>query len=287
MNQRPRPLTNSHPVLTLERLSDTQFGAALPEIDPEGRNVIFGGQILAQTIIAAATTSGDGKEVKSINVIFARAGSLENPMDLEVRSIHAGRTWASDIVEARQGERVLAQSLVLLHEPDPDLVRHQNSMPAVPGPEHCRPIASYGFPGSQTRLADITSDFATTPDTPFAFWTRYDEPLGSVAEHQAVLSWATNGALIAVALGLHPGEVDISQAHHTLSTGVIGHSISFCDHVDARQWLLFHHEPTHAGRGRVTGRGQVFSEDGRLVAVFHQDSMAKAATRPMNPSQSM
>ena len=282
-------MTNSSPLLTLDRLSETQFGTTSPKTDPEGRNVIFGGQILAQTIVAAVTASDDGKEVKSIHAIFARAGALDTPMDLEVRSIHAGRTWASDMVEARQGDRVLAQSLVLLHTPDRDLIRHQNPLPSVARPEDCRPIADYGFPGSQTRLADTASDFGATPDTPFAFWTRYDEPLGSVAEHQAVLAWATNGALIAVALGLHPEEVDISHAHHSLSTGVIviGHSISLCDQVDVRQWLLFHHEPTHAGRGRVNGRGQVFSEDGRLLAVFHQDSMAKAATRVMDPTKSM
>lgn len=280
-------MTNSHPILTLSRTSQTRFDATPSKIDPEGRNVIFGGQILAQTIIASSTAADDGKEVKSIHAIFARAGALDTPMDLDIRSIHAGRTWASDVVEARQGERILAESLVLLHTPDPDLIRHQSPSPAVRRPDDCPPIADYGFPGSQTRLANPVSDAAATPNTPFAFWTRYDAPLGSVAEHQAVLAWATNGALIAVALGQHPGEVDISQAHRTLSTGVIGHSISFCDVVDARQWLLFHHEPTHAGRGRINGRGQVFSEDGRLLAVFSQDSMAKAATRPLDPTKSM
>lgn len=38
-------------------------------------------------------------------------------------------------------------------------------------------------------------------------------------------------------------------------------------------------EGTFAGKGRIHGRGAVFTEDGTLVATFSQDSMVKAGGR--------
>jgi acyl-CoA thioesterase len=51
--------------------------------------------------------------------------------------------------------------------------------------------------------------------------------------------------------------------------------------------LLIVTEGTKAGGGRVYGSGRVFTEDGRLVAAFHQDSMAKAAAGHLDPRRSM
>jgi len=85
----------------------------------------------------------------------------------------------------------------------------------------------------------------------------------------------------------HPDEVHIEDAHHTLSTGVIGHTMHFTDTFDVSQWLLRVTEATKAGSGRVYGGGRVFTQDGRLVAVFHQDSMARTAEGQLDPRRSM
>ena len=46
-------------------------------------------------------------------------------------------------------------------------------------------------------------------------------------------------------------------------------------------------EATKAGGGRVYGSGHIFTEDGELVAAFHQDSMAKDAGGQLDPRSSM
>jgi len=53
------------------------------------------------------------------------------------------------------------------------------------------------------------------------------------------------------------------------------------------EWLLLAHEATYAGRGRIHGRGLVYTGDGRLVATFSQDSMVRAVEGGLDPKRSM
>ena len=46
--------------------------------------------------------------------------------------------------------------------------------------------------------------------------------------------------------------VDISQAHRTLNTGVIGHTIHFAEPFDVSQWLLLAHWADKAASGART-----------------------------------
>ncbi len=67
-----------------------------------------------------------------------------------------------------------------------------------------------------------------------------------------------------------------AMAHDTVSTGVMGISITFHEPVAWEGWLLYHHESTQVGRGMTYVRGQVFTEQGRLIASFSQDGMIRA-----------
>ena len=97
---------------------------------------------------------------------------------------------------------------------------------------------------------------------------------GSAAFHQALLSWWTDPLLIGAAMRPHEG-FGQEQAHETLSTGVLTHTITFHEESDARGWHLFTNESIHAGHGRTYGTGHVFGRDGRLVASFAQESMIR------------
>ena len=78
-----------------------------------GHGVIFGGQLLAQSVVAGLMTE-PGKAVKTVHTIFARSGSPDVPVEIEVDRMHSGRAMASCTVTISQGERLCARSLVLL-----------------------------------------------------------------------------------------------------------------------------------------------------------------------------
>jgi len=271
-------------VLQVEGLGAGKWTAPHPSEDPEGRDVVFSGQMLAQMIMASDAAGGHQKEVKSIHAVFARAGSYSGgPIEFLLEPMHAGRAWASDTITARQGDRLLARALVLLNAVEPDLMRHAPSMPDVPGPEACAPQAfGMAFPGVEVRAVERRGE-VTPSDPPAAYqWVRSPEPYESVAANQAMIAWSQPGLIIGTAMSVHAHDVDFGQAHRTISTGVISHTAHFHEHGDVADWLLFVHEAPYAGHGRVFGNGAVFTRDGTLVSTFAQDSMVRSVDRELD-----
>src|ERR1700728_1848557 len=116
-------------LLVLTEVGEHRYHVFQPAESAEGRDVVFSGQLLGQIIMASDRACEGTKDVRSIHAVFARAGSYTKPIELDVDSMHAGRTWASDTVTATQDGRLLCRAIVLLNTVDQDLMRHD---PVVP-----------------------------------------------------------------------------------------------------------------------------------------------------------
>ena len=243
---------------------------------PGPGQVVFGGQILGQSIVAAAR-SLPTKDVRSIHTVFSRGAALDAPLDIEVETMADGRAVGSMTVTVRQGERLCSRSLVLASAEEPDLVRHQPPMPPVAGPTAARPSHAPWWELAYVGDVDINDPELTGP-AELPVWSRVTGTTDDAALNQALLAYATDGFLIATAMRPHEG-VGQSMAHREVSTSVLTHTLTFHEPVDAGAWHLLAHESPYAGRGRAFGRAQVFTEDGRLVASYGQESLLRA-----NPS---
>ena len=260
--------------LSLEQVGELSYvGESVPS---DTRPVVSGGQQLGQMIMAA-TAARRGKNVSSIHVIFARAGTITKPVELELDVMHSGRALASVTVTARQSDRLLGRGLLLFDAGEPDVIRHSPPMPAVPGPQGATP-QPWAESGSQVRIVDgvdVIASEATGPPELFV-WIRFPAAAGQEAVHQALLSWYTDPFLIAAAMRPHNG-VGQRMAHESISTGVVTHTLSFHESVNAAEWLLLAQQSGYAGHGRTYGSGSVFTEDGRLVACFVQDNLVRSS----------
>lgn len=265
-------------LLHLEPLGGGRFRAR-NEGDPAAHDVVFGGQLLGQMIVAASA-SQPGKSVRTLHTLFARAARVSAETQLAVEPIHDGRSFASANVTAWQGERLCARSLVLLDATDADVIRHATPAPRADPPEQAADAGTSPlvFPGAELRIVGGVDTWS--PDAPvgpaelFA-WLRFRGAPEVLAANQAILAWATDGFLIGTALRPHAG-FGQAQAHATLSTGVVGHTLTFHETFTTRDWLLLAHESPHAGGGRAYGRAHVFTQSGALVASFVQDAMIRA-----------
>jgi acyl-CoA thioesterase len=239
-----------------------------------GHGVIFGGQLLAQSVVAGLA-GHDAKRVKTVHTIFARGGRPDAPVEIGVDRMHAGRAFASSTVTISQGDRLCARSLVLLSADEPDFIRHADAAPVSPGPEGGSPAGDVSG-AWQVRIAgdvDVDDPEAVGPPD-LDVWTRFVGAPDDPAVDQALLAFATDGFLIATAMRPHPG-VGQAQAHVTVSTGVVSHTLTFHEPAPAGQWLLLSHHSPYAGRGRCYGTANVFRADGALVASFVQDGMIR------------
>ena len=237
-----------------------------------GPGVIFGGQLMAQSIVAALV-GHEGKRIKTLHTVFARAGSPDAPVEIVVDRVHAGRAFASSTVTISQGERVCTRSSVLLSADEPNFIRHADPAPGLPRPAG---DAAGGDGDWQVRIAgdvDLSDpDLVGPPD--LDVWTRFAGAPDDPAIDQALLAFATDAFLIGTAMRPHAG-VGQAQAHVTLSTGVISHTLTFHEPCAARDWMLLSHHSTYAGHGRCYGRANVFRGDGALAASYVQDAMIR------------
>lgn len=101
-----------------------------------GYHRLFGGQLLAQFVRAAALTCPD-KAVKSLHAQFPREGLTHEPVRYEVTRHREGGTFATLTIVARQTPGVIATASVSLHAEEAGLDQQSDfEVPSVPGPEH-------------------------------------------------------------------------------------------------------------------------------------------------------
>jgi acyl-CoA thioesterase-2 len=239
----------------------------------EGHGVVLGGQLLAQALVAGAM-GHDDKTVKTLSMVLARGASPDRPLDLHVEELHRGRGLASSHVTTSQDGQVCTSALVLLSADEPDFIRHADdaiALPPMPSTAIGRAEWEFEIAGG----ADI-NDPEAVGEPELDVWTRFPGAAPDPVTNQALLAFATDFFLIGTAMRPHPG-VGQSQAHVTVTTGVVSHTLTFHEPFEAREWMLLRHHSSYAGRGRSHGRADVFSGDGRLVASFVQDSLIRAA----------
>jgi acyl-CoA thioesterase len=268
------PVEDLVSALTYETVAPDRF--RFPNVELGERGVVFGGELLAKMTMAAAAVDRSGrKTVKSSHGLFARPVYVEDDVEVTVDVLHAGRVFATVSTTLWQGDRPCARAMVLLHEPEPDLIRHAVPAPVVEGPERSTP---YGGPsmGREARTVggvDINDADTEGPAEVFV-WVRVPGAPQDQVMSQALLAHASAGFLIGTAMSPHAG-VGQGIAHRDISTGIIGHTISFHDDFDAGQWLLVTNTGPFAGRGRSFGRGDAFTASGTMVASFSQEAMIR------------
>jgi acyl-CoA thioesterase-2 len=244
------------------------------------RNVVEGGQMLGQAIVAASKTIRP-QRVTSASMIFSKAASFDEPLDVAVEVVRGGRTFSTVEVRISQADQLRSIGLLLMDAGSPDVVRGAVEMPDVPGPEYAVPL-DMGVTGRELRVVDGAYD--PDPDRvgpPEIYtWVRFRDAPAEPYLHAALLAQSTTHWTIAAALRPHAGFGE-ADAHVTLSTGIMATSLALLDDVDVTEWLLYANPALYAGRGLAQGDGRVFTRDGRLVAAYSVQAMIRAfATEP-------
>lgn len=235
--------------------------------------MVFGGQLLAQAVIAAQQVD-PAKAVLSVQAVFSRSADPEELLDVVVEPMHIGSTLGSVTVTIGQGDRTSARVLALLSADEGDLVRHGASPPDVGGPEQAVVTRDDWWQLRTVGAVDVMDPDAVGPPE-LHLWSRFPGAPPDDAVARALLAFASDGFLIGTAMRPHPG-IGQSLAHIEFSTTVMTHTLTFHEPFDASEWLLLSMESPFAGRGRSHGRGQVFDEAGHLVASFVQDNVIRA-----------
>ncbi len=286
--------------LTVSRPADALI--ALLDLEPIERNIyrgrnrdigsgrIFGGQVLAQALVAARRTIGrEDREAHSLHGYFILEGDLEIPVVYFVDCLRDGRSFATRNVTAIQHGRAIFGLSASFHRTEASL-SHQAPMPDVPPPEelrseldivreeperipsHLRPILTQNRP-LDFRPVDEHHPFDREARAPVRrTWVKALGPLGDEpVHHQAALAYASDYGILSTALQPHGRTV----RDRDLMAASLDHSMWFHRPFRADEWLLYVVESPVAHGARGFAHGRFFTRDGTLVASAAQEGLLR------------
>jgi acyl-CoA thioesterase-2 len=251
---------------------------------------VFGGQVVAQAVIAAARTVEDSRPIHSLHGYFLRPGDPARPIRYHVERHRDGHSFTTRGVLARQDSEIIFTMSASFHRVEHGL-QHQLPMPSVMPPENLpadeellrgqgqaislmmqnylsrdRPI--------ELRPADPESYVKPRPGRPARrdIWFKAKSPLPDDPQiHQSVFAYASDLTIIEAALVPHgknlfdPG----------LMMASLDHAIWYHRPFRADQWLLYSQDSPAASGARGYNRGLVFSRSGELVASVTQEALMR------------
>lgn len=273
-------------VLDLERLEADLFRGRNPK---DGRRRVFGGQVVAQALVAATRTVPDDRPAHSLHAYFLLPGDPTTPIVYEVERIRDGRSFTTRRVKAIQHGRAIFATTVSYQVAE-DGFAHQPPMPSFPGPDGLpdgRDLVKAGIPGMPDAVAayfgregpivlrpvDLQRYTGDEPrEAAFRVWLRAASVLpDDPALHRAVLAYASDMTLLDVSLIPHARSV----FDPSVQAASLDHAIWFHRPVQADAWLLYAQDSPAAGGARGFARGQIFDRAGNLVASVAQEGLIR------------
>ncbi len=273
-------------LLDLEVIEDNLFRGRQPDTRMQR---VFGGQVLAQSLVAAVRTVPEPFVCHSLHSYFLRPGDTKVPIIYDVEAIRDGRSFCTRRVAARQHGRPIFFLTANFQTPEEGL-EHQDVMPDVPAPEDCGPDPDLGskYPAEVLRewaALDVRPVASSRdggrlvgPDRPALsqWWIRVsaelpDDPLTQLA----AFTYASDMTLLSTALVPHGRSVE----SHGMQVASLDHSIWFHRPFRADQWWLYDQVSPSASGGRGLALARVFSQDGQLVASVAQEGLIRKLER--------
>ncbi|QJU52973.1 acyl-CoA thioesterase II [Herbiconiux sp. KACC 21604] len=253
---------------------------------PSGR--VFGGQILAQGLVAAIRTVDPERAVHSLHGYFLRPGDATAPVTFAVDRIHDGRSFSTRRTQAYQnGVPIL--SAILSFQIEDEGFEHQVEMPhdiADPEalPSAVESLAAVDHPIARSWAEERAFDMRHVPSPIYftvegervahqAVWIK---ALGRLPDdpniHRAALAYASDYTILEPVMRRH----GMSWARPDLKMASLDHAMWWHRFARADEWLLYTQRSPSASGGRGLSLGEIYDRGGRLIASVAQEGMVRA-----------
>lgn len=284
------PLISTEPVASVLRIlaleesgNDLFTGYSLPQV-----RRVYGGQVIAQSLLAAAATVAPERLPHSFHTYFMRGGDPSLPFELEVRRLRDGRSFSSRRVVCRQDDQEILALQASYEGPEDGLV-FTTEPPEVPAPEDLasafeiframdHPVGRFLGKTTAFDVRHVQQSLYTKADESRSnrqqLWMRPRAAIPAGASqhlHRALLAYVIDQVMFEPAMRV----LGLSWMTPGMSAASLDHAMWFHRDVDVNEWLLFDGECTNVNNGRTLARNRVFTRDGVLVAEAEQQGMLR------------
>lgn len=251
---------------------------------PSGR--VFGGQVIAQALLAAGRTVADDRLPHSLHGYFLRAGDVTKPIDFAVERLRDGRSFSARRAHASQGNGPILAMTASFQEDQAGPQFAESAPRGVPGPDEVasardnlaafdHPVARF-WTESAFDLRHVNGSIYLEPADERTgrqlVWMRTRGPVpGDQLLHRALLAYASDQVMLEPVLR-HAG---LSWSSPGLSMASLDHAMWWHRDVHVDEWLLFVQSSPGGQGGRGLGSARVFDAQGALVASIAQEGMVR------------
>jgi acyl-CoA thioesterase II len=241
---------------------------------------LYGGQLLAQSLLAAAGTVEPDRSVHSLHSYFVRLGAPTTPVSYAVERLGDTRSISTRLVRSSQPDGPLTTTLLSFQKLAAVGSHQADPLPDVKPPEsfisrdeqliaHYRGSpprnAGLGWP-MEIRYIDRRPWDATPSDGRNRMWMRMLQPVSDVG--------LTMFEPIVARQGLSWEQVISGE---TMFGATLDHSFWLHTEFAFNDWVLHIQDATVMTNGRGLTTGRFYARDGGLVASVAQEIVVKAA----------
>ena len=271
-------------LLDIETIEVNIFRGKHPK---EERQRTFGGQVAAQSLMAAGRTV-ERLRVHSLHSYFLRPGDTTSPILFEVDRIRDGRSFTTRRVVAIQHGKAIYNMQASFHNEEVS-IEHQFEMPDAPPPESIKPLAERiasesgnfdewfkrGHPIDQRFIGELPWSPLRSKEPRQRLWIKADGELpDDPLLHACVVTYASDMSLFDAILRPHSLRWDDG----TFMGASLDHCMWFHRDFRADEWLLYDMDSPIAHGGRGLARGFLFDQSGELKVSMVQEGLTRVLT---------
>jgi acyl-CoA thioesterase-2 len=241
-----------------------------------GSGRLFGGQLVAQALRAAAFSVDAAYLPHSLHSYFVSAGHSSRPVDLRVERVRTGRSFATRQVTASQRGVTIFVLAASFHVAEPGESYQVALAAPVPPPESDQPWAPLitGPIAAELELREFAPEPWLDDGAARAarrFWVRTRGPLPEdPGVHAAVFGYVSDfGATIAA-------HIPIGVPFGTGMHASLDHSVWFHRPVLMDEWVLIDYRPVSNSGARGLVLGTAYSLGGELLASTAQEVVIRS-----------
>ena len=272
-------------LLDLESIEVNLFRGVSPN---EERQRVFGGQVAAQSLMAAGRTVDTGRP-HSLHAYFLRPGDPTVPILYEVDRIRDGRSFTTRRVVAVQHGRAIFHLSASFHADEPGLT-HQFPMPEVPDPDELDSLAvrlepyretlgdwfAKPHPIDQRHIGELPFSRNASREPVQRLWIRADGNLpDDPLLHACIATYASDMSLFDTMLAPH----NVSWDDADFMGASLDHCMWFHRPFRADEWLLYDMDSPSAYGARGLARGFLFTREGDLAVSMVQEGLMRMVPR--------
>ncbi|MCI4009912.1 acyl-CoA thioesterase II [Brevibacterium sp. ZH18] len=285
-----RRLLELEPLTSTSASRESDFFIGHSQYKPDGR--VFGGQVLAQCVVAAAATLPKDRLIHSLHGYFLRAGDVSEPIEFGVERLRDGRSFSARRVHAYQKNAPIL-SLIASFQDEQEGLEHAEAMPTgLPAPEDCPDVRDIVRDDESAQATEWLKKrpFEVRPVESSLYlkstddrqrheqhvWFRASSHFGDdPVLNAAALAYASDFNLLEPVLRRQ----GLTWTSPGLRVASLDHAMWWHRPVRVDEWMLYVQESPSAQGGRGLGYGRIFSRSGQLLATVAQEGMVRVKTQ--------